>query len=143
LARKTDAGRAADWLLYAGADLEAVASLSAHQVAYSVCRSKLAEVLEKTIKANLIHLGWRLQKVHDLQKLCDYLYSYDKDAAESLQTLADELADDYAVGRYPGYDLEDPDWQCLSTLINGVSRYFESIQRLISSADKPENLKKP
>jgi HEPN domain-containing protein len=34
-----------------------------------MCRSKLAEILEKILKAELLRLGWYLEKTHDLERL--------------------------------------------------------------------------
>jgi hypothetical protein len=53
LPRKTDSGNPRDWLAYAETDLDAVRLLVREQVAYPVCRSKLAEALEKALKADL------------------------------------------------------------------------------------------
>ena len=64
--RKTDSNNPADWLHIATADLEGISRLVADELAYSMCRSKLAEVLEKILKAELIRLGWPLVKTHDL-----------------------------------------------------------------------------
>ena len=43
--RRTDAGNPADWIAMAASDLEAVRLLAQTEVGYSVCRSKLAEVV--------------------------------------------------------------------------------------------------
>ena len=55
--RKTDANNPADWVWMAAADLEMLRSAAAQQAGFTACRSKLAEVLEKTMKAELIRLG--------------------------------------------------------------------------------------
>ena len=52
--RKTDANNPADWVWMARADLEMVRVAAAQQVGFTACRSKLAEVVEKTLKAELI-----------------------------------------------------------------------------------------
>ncbi len=36
------------------------------QISFGPCRSKLAEALEKTLKAELIRLGWSLECPHFL-----------------------------------------------------------------------------
>jgi hypothetical protein len=69
LPRKTDSTNPADWLWIADSDLEGVRLSVAHEVAYYSAQGKLAEVLEKILKAELIHLGWPLEKTHDLGKL--------------------------------------------------------------------------
>jgi hypothetical protein len=57
LHRKTDSNNPADWLYLAESDLEGIRDLAARELAYHLCRSKLAEVLEKVFKAELIHAG--------------------------------------------------------------------------------------
>lgn len=69
--RKTDSNNPADWLWIAQSDLEGLRHLANAEIAYGMCRSKLSEVLEKVIKAELIRLagssrrptscrGWRV-----------------------------------------------------------------------------------
>ena len=57
--RKTDANNPADWLWIAASDLDLLRMAGEHEVAFVTARSKLAEVLEKIIKAELIRLGGR------------------------------------------------------------------------------------
>lgn len=127
LPRKTDSGNPQDWLEYAKIDLDAVRVLCDEQVAFSVCKSKLAEALEKSIKADLLAHGWLLVKIHDLQKLNDYLSVYDEEVAERLQSTVDDLAESYIIDRYPGFDLEDPDWDNIKKLLVEVSQYVEQM----------------
>lgn len=56
--RKTDTNNPADWLFLAESDLEGIHDLATRELAYHLCRSKLAEVLEKVFKAELIRCGW-------------------------------------------------------------------------------------
>ncbi|MCZ7641063.1 MAG: hypothetical protein M5U12_36415 [Verrucomicrobia bacterium] len=49
--RKTDSNSPADWLWLADSDLQGVQSLAREELAYPLCRSKLAEVVEKILKA--------------------------------------------------------------------------------------------
>lgn len=87
-----------------------------------MCLSKLAEILEKILKAELIRLGWFLVKTHDLVKLADELRLRDAGAADRFQDLCEELADRYFADRYPGFDLEDEDWPGLRRRIGEVDR---------------------
>lgn len=67
--RKTDSSSPADWLWLADSDLQGLQRLARDELAYPLCRSKLAEVVEKTLKAELLRQGWFLEKTHDLERL--------------------------------------------------------------------------
>ena len=54
--RRTDASRPADWVDIAEADLAMVQLTAEREISFGPCRSKLAEALEKTLKAELIRL---------------------------------------------------------------------------------------
>ena len=84
--RKTDTNSPADWLSIVEDDLVLLRVGARDELSYALCRSKLAEVLEKVMKAELIRLGWTLEKTHDLQVLHDRL-------AERGSDLLDELRD--------------------------------------------------
>ena len=62
--RKTNSKNPADWLWIAETDLSVVRLCVEHEVGFPTCRSKLAEVLEKVLKAELIRIGWALEKTH-------------------------------------------------------------------------------
>lgn len=111
--RKTDSKHPADWLWLAGSDLKGVSTLAEKEIGYSMCRSKLAEVLEKILKAELIRLGWPLEKTHDLNRLALGLGEYQSTLQNAATPLCKALADLYFVDRYPGFDLDDPDWPML------------------------------
>ena len=132
--RKTNSKNPADWLLFAEAELEALQLLSEQQVAFLMCRSKCAEVLEKLMKAELILLSWPLAKTHDLQKLVDELDDRASPHVEELQPLAEDLAEYYFVGRYPGFDFEeDEDWAALGTQIQQIVAYGQRLRCAIAN----------
>lgn len=91
--RKTDANEPADWLWFSEQDLQTLRLASEQEVSFHSCRSKLAEVLEKVLKAELIRLGWPLEKTHDLQRLRDALVSRSSDLAIMVKPLCDGLAE--------------------------------------------------
>jgi len=93
LPRKTDANEPADWLWFSEQDLQTLRLASEQEVSFHSCRSKLAEVLEKVLKAELIRLGWPLEKTHDLQRLRDALVSRSSDLAIMVKPLCDGLAE--------------------------------------------------
>ena len=87
---KTDSSNPKDWILFAESDLVGVAHLVQQEISYHMCCSKLAEILEKILKAELIRLGWFLVKTHDLQKLADELQARNSDVGSEAQELAEE-----------------------------------------------------
>ncbi len=125
--RKTDSNNPADWLFFAREDIEAVRLLAEREISYHLCQSKLAEALEKTLKAELIAKGWFLEKVHDLQKLIDELIERGSDIVAAAQPLAEVLAEAYFSERYPGFDLEDPDWPGLRKKLSQVGDLLETV----------------
>ena len=97
-----------------------------------MCCSKLAEILEKVIKAELIRRGWFLEKTHDLERLRKELRTRDAGLADSIQSLCMSLAELYFTGRYPGFDLEDPDWPAFRSRFDEVNRVLEIVQARVS-----------
>jgi len=128
LPKRTNAGNPCDWLEFADADLSAVRLLVEQQIAFNVCRSKLAEALEKLLKADLIRHGWSLRKIHDLQALLDDLTGFDAKRASQIQPLVDELSEAYTQTRYPGFDLADDDWPRLQELQRMVQEYRQQVR---------------
>jgi len=105
--------------------MEGLRELAAREIAYSMCRSKLAEVLEKVLKAELIRLGWTLEKTHDLEVLFERLEDRGSETLALVGELCPALADAYVVGRYPGFDQEDPDW-------SGLRGQLEQVDKLLA-----------
>ena len=131
--RKTDAGNPSDWMTFAAEDLLVVGLLLERRAAFWVARSKLAEAFEKALKADLIARGWRLEKTHDLQRLVDHLSAYDPGLASNIQSTADELAESYTESRYPGFDLDDPDWPDLERITSEVESYVKKTRARLKS----------
>ena len=130
--RKTDASNPADWLWLASSDLEMVRLAASQQKGFNPCRSKLAEVVEKTMKAELIRLGWTLERTHDLERLLDELVARKSDLISDLEPLCDALTDAYFTDRYPGFDLDDPDWPALTEQAEAVARLLEKVDIRVS-----------
>lgn len=126
--RKTDSNNPADWLFFAREDVEAIRLLAEREISYHVCQSKLAEALEKLLKADLVSRGWFLEKVHDLQKLMDELAARSSDIVERAQPLAEALAEAYFSDRYPGFDLDEPDWPELKRQLSEVRDLLDHLQ---------------
>ena len=126
--RKTDANNPADWLWICASDIEAIHCLAARELGNVMCQSKLAEVLEKVMKAELIRLGWTLVKTHDLRFLAKELRARQSDLLTDLEPLVTALAEAYMFDRYPGFDLEDPDWPALRAQIEQVTALHAAVQ---------------
>ena len=131
--RKTDSNNPADWLFLAASDLEGVRELTRQGMAHSLCLSKLAEILEKIIKAELVRRGWFLIKTHDLVKLNDELRVRDVELADRILPLTEALAEKYFTDRYPGFDLEDEDWPALRAQVEQVAALLAEVKQRIES----------
>jgi HEPN domain-containing protein len=93
-----------------------------------MCRSKLAEVVEKILKAELIRLGWPLEKTHDLVQLHDRLIERTSELEPLAGPVCLELAQAYFSDRYPGFDLEDPDWPKLRGQLAQVEALLDAVK---------------
>jgi HEPN domain-containing protein len=131
LPHKTDSNNPIDWIYFAESDMAGIEVLIGCKISYHLCRSKLAEVLEKTLKAELIRHGWFLERTHDLQKLVDELRLRDNEIADKFQNLAETLTEAYLVDRYPGFDLEDADWEHLRQQVYETRELINNVKKLI------------
>jgi HEPN domain-containing protein len=128
LPRKTDSNNPADWLFIAESDLAGLRLLAGQEAAYEMCRCKLAEVLKKVLKAELIRLGWPLLKTHDLQVLAKELRARRSDLLTEVTPLCNALAEVCFTDRYPGFDLEDPDWPRLRQQLEQVTALAQTVK---------------
>jgi HEPN domain-containing protein len=131
LPRKTESSNPADWLWLAESDLEGIRLNATHEVAYYGTQGKLAEVLEKILKAELIRLGWFLERTHDLVKLYGELEARQSPVLAQASPLVDDLNQVYFVTRYPGFDLDDPDWPALRQQVEAVTNLLELVKARI------------
>ena len=136
--RRTDSNNPADWLFIAESDIEGIRVLATQEISYRLCHSKLAETLEKVLKAELIRLGWFLVKTHDLVKLTDELHARDAEFAGRALPLAEALAEVYMTDRYPGFDLEDVDWPALRAQIAQVTELLEEVKQRVAQSPKSD-----
>lgn len=130
--RKTDSNNPADWLYLSESDLAGLRFLADKEAGYEMCRSKVAEVLEKVLKAELIRLGWPLLKTHDLQVLAKELDTRQSDLLPRVKSLCNHLAEVYFTDRYPGFDLEDPDWPKLREQLAQVSALAQTVKERVA-----------
>jgi HEPN domain-containing protein len=132
LPRKTDSANPADWLWIAESEWEGVRLNVAHEVAYYGARGKLAEVLEKILKAELIHLGWPLERTHDLGKLLGELAARHSPILPGASPLVQNLDQVYFSVRYPGFDFDDPDWSSLQKEVEAVGNLLTLVKARVA-----------
>ena len=130
--RKTDSNNPAHWLAIAEDELACVRVLVDQSLGHAMCQSKLAEILEKVLKAELIRLGWFLERTHDLERLRKELRTRDAALANSLEALCTNLAEVYFTGRYPGFDLEDHDWPTLRVQLDHVAQVLTTVKARVA-----------
>jgi HEPN domain-containing protein len=128
LPRKTDSNNPADWIFFAESDLEGIYLLINSSISPLLCQSKLAETLEKVLKAELIRLGWRLVKTHDLQRLWEELRIHSSDIYSDCEDLCDSLAERYFSDRYPGFDIDDADWTILRKQAEEIRALLQKVK---------------
>lgn len=104
------------------------------EVSNSAAHSKLAEVLEKILKAELLRLGWVLVKTHDLDRLLEEMRLQGSDLAPQVEPLCDALAEVYFTNRYPGFDLDTPDWPKLRQQIADVTALLAAVKARVPGA---------
>ena len=126
--RKTDSHNPADWLWIAEIDLSVIQHSAKDEIGFIVCRSKLAECLEKIMKAELLRLGWTLVKTHELERLRQALIAQNSGTSEATAPLCAALDEAYFTNRYPGFDIDDPDWPVLRTQIEQVSALLATVK---------------
>ena len=131
--RKTDSKNPADWLLIAGAELEFVLVAVEREISFHGARSKLAEIAEKVMKAELIRTEWSLEKTHDLNHLFDELAERDSDLLPMVEPICDALVQVYFTDRYPGFDLDDPDWPALRAQVEQVAALLAVVQSRVAA----------
>lgn len=85
------------------------------------------------MKAELIRIGWSLEKTHDLEKLLGELNFRRSDLSPQFEPLCDELTEAYFTGRYPGFDLEDEDWPSLRAQLDQVAQVFATVKARVGS----------
>ena len=130
---KTDSNNPAHWLMISESDLEGIELLVAQEMSDWLCMSKLAEVLEKVMKAELLRCGWFLQKTHDLQKLGGELQALNSDLVPRLKPLCNAMSEIYFTNRYPGFDLPSANWVEMRCWIQEVKELLLIVKARVQS----------
>jgi HEPN domain-containing protein len=108
--------------------MELVRLGAGQEISFAAVRSKLAEILEKNLKAELLRSGWTLEKTHDLNRPLQSLVERNSDRVPVVEPLCDALAQVYFIDRYPGFDLDDPDWPKLRAQVEGVTSLLATVK---------------
>jgi HEPN domain-containing protein len=69
-----------------------------------------------------------LEKTHDLRQLFGLLESRDSELCEALRSLTVNYAEIYFLSRYPGFDLEDPDWEQLRIDVTATAEVLKRVK---------------
>ena len=72
-----------------------------------------------------------------MERLRKELRTRDAELAGSIQPLCTSLAEVYFTGRYPGFDLEDPDWPDFRAKLEQVTRLLEKVRTRVSGSCPP------
>ena len=95
-----------DWYCLAAERLRSADALRrAEGVTYS-CVELLQESLERYLKGFLISRGWKLERIHDLNRLVDAAVPYDR-RFDQFAPLAQSLTEQFWAQHYPGDDLSE------------------------------------
>ena len=63
-----------------------------------------------------------------MDRLLEALVARGSDLVPKVEPLCDVLAEVYFTDRYPGFDLDDPDWPALRAQVEGVTALLETIK---------------
>jgi HEPN domain-containing protein len=95
-----------DWYLLAAERLRSADALRQSEgITYS-CVELLQESVERYLKGFLISQGWKLEHIHDLNRLLDAAAVYER-RLQTFAPLAQSLTEQFWAQHYPGEDLDD------------------------------------
>lgn len=103
---RTQETNSRDWYFLAAERLRCADALRRSEgITYS-CVELLQESLERYLKGYLISQGWRLERIHDLNRLVDAAAVYDP-RFDAFAPLAQSLTEQFWAQHYPGDELSD------------------------------------
>ena len=88
-----------DWLAIAERDLDRIGR-SLRDDDTEAAAFFLQQTVEKSLKAFLLHHGWQLRRIHDLEALLDDAVEFES-SFESFRTLCQRATGYYLIDRYP------------------------------------------
>ena len=71
-------------------------------------------------------------KTHDLLFLAKELRARQSDLVSGIEPLVTSLAEAYMLDRYPGFDLDDPDWPALRAEVEQVAALHAAVQARVA-----------
>ena len=83
------------------------------------------------MKAELLRLGWFLEKTHDLHHLHSHLEAKGSALAPLFNPLMTEYTDVYFMARYPGFDLEEANWVTFREHVEEAERLINAVRRTV------------
>lgn len=69
----------------------------------------------------------------DASKPADWLAIAEADLADPADPLVTSLTEAYFTDRYPGFDLDDPDWPALQKSVETVGELIEKVRGQLTS----------
>jgi HEPN domain-containing protein len=103
---KTRENNPLDWILLAEERLQSADALvGSRGVCYSAVEL-LQESIERYLKGYLISRNWKLERIHDLNRLLDLCLDHSREFAR-YAPLAQSLTEQFWAQQYPGDDLSE------------------------------------
>ena len=96
----------ADWFALGRERIESADALFAVRGSCYSAVELLQEGVERYLKGYLISNGWKLERIHDLNRLVDVACTYDR-RFTPFAPLAQSLTEQFWAQHYPGGDLTD------------------------------------
>ncbi len=103
---KTSEANSSHWFLLGQERKESADALFAARGACFSAVELLQESVERYPKGYLIARGWKLERIHDLNRLLDLAGGHDP-RLRAFAPLAQSLTEQYWAQHYPGDELED------------------------------------
>ena len=115
-----------DWVARGKADLSAAEILLNNKGDPQVAAALVQQGVEKHLKGWLLSKGWRLARVHDLQRLLDDAAAYDKKLARHYR-LCEKLTAFYFVDRYP-FTVGPPDTTAVKDILAEALKFVAELK---------------
>lgn len=126
---KTSESNPSDWYFLAEERLKSADALfSVRGASYSTVEL-LQEAVERYLKGYLVSKSWKLEHIHDLNRLLDLAATHDASFSK-FAPLAQSLTEQFWAQHYPGDDLED-----VGSDYNELRKQAEKLIQLIKTSE--------